>query len=223
MPRKLGADTPFDEHEDDIIYTRSALRADPDAADLVPGTDGWLGRVDAGRAADRAARVAEGEASAARSVTNGRLDDTGRALGRELGAALSGDKKSARWKRIFGGPVDDFISQAFGSQVRAMKAWLSITGDAVLEKFRADVERWTAAGDAALTATANSAQVRGAGLIAREQLAEDLTRERDGLHAQLVARANERGLARDWPARFFRVAHRRPQPTEPTIPTPPST
>jgi len=79
-----------------------------------------------------------------------------------------------------------------------MKAWLTITGDAVIEKFRAELERWTVAGDAAITATASSAQVRGAGLVAREQLAEDMTRERDGLHAQLVARGHERGLARDW-------------------------
>ena len=223
MPSKLGPDTSFDQYEDQVIYTRSALRADPDAADLLSGTDGWFARIDAGRAADREARVAEGEASAARSVTNGRLDDLGRALGRELGAALSGDRQSARWRRLFGGPVDGFVSQPFAAQLSAMKGWLAIAGDAVLDGFRGELERWTTAADAAVSATANSAQVRGAGLVAREQLAEDMTRERDGLHARLVARANERGLARDWPARFFRVAHRRQGPREPAEPAPAST
>jgi len=219
MARTLDADTTFDDHEDEVIFTRSALKADPDAADLLARTDAWMSRVDEARATGRTARVAEGEASALRTVANGRLDDTGRGLGRELGVAVGGDKQSSRWKRVFGGPVADFVAQALGAQIRAMQAWLTISGDAVIEKYRAELERWTAAGDAALTATANGAQVRGNAMVAREQLAEDLTRERDGLQAALTERAGERGLGRDWPSRFFRVTRRRSaEAPEPVVP-----
>jgi hypothetical protein len=53
-----------------------------------------------------------------------------------------------------------------------------------------------------------AAKLFDAAHIARETLQDDLTRERDGLEALLVVRARERGLPRDWPARFFRVARR---------------
>jgi len=219
MARKLVSDTTFDDHEDEVIFTRSAVKADPDAADLLTRTDAWMARVEVGRAADRAARVAEGEAGAARIIANGRLDDTGRALGRQLGVAVNGDRQSARWTRIFGGPVGDFIAQALATQIAAMRAWLTISGDTVIDEFRPELERWTAAGDAAITATASGAQVRGAALVGREQLGEDMTRERDGLQAALTARAAERNLPRDWPARFFRVARRqRNEPHEPVDP-----
>lgn len=46
--------------------------------------------------------------------------------------------------------------------------------------------------------------------IAREQLAEDLTRERDGLFDTLSVRARAKGLPRDWPKQFFRVVTRKP-------------
>lgn len=219
MARKITERFTLDECEDEIIYTRAALKADPDAADLLPVTEAWLSQVDKARTADRAARMAMGEATALRVVANGRLDDTCAHFGDDLNLAVRKDRASARWRRFFGGPVTNFVRQRLASQVRAVRAWLAITGDEVLEKFRPELDRWSANAQSALDATAESAQARGTAHVVRETLAEDLTRERDGLYAQLFARANERGLGREWPSRFFRQVARN-DATESTEPVP---
>ncbi|AKF05034.1 hypothetical protein [Sandaracinus amylolyticus] len=207
MPRKLGSDESLDSLEDEILFTRAALEADEDAADLLTRSDDWLSLVDAARARDRSARIAEASASALRAVANGRLDDACADFGRRL--ALEAPRSSARWTRFFDTAPSAWVARALSRQVASVKAWLTISGDALLDAHRAPLARWSDAAQAALDRTAASAQVRGAARVGREELALDLTRERDGLHAALVARAAERGLPRDWPARFFRIEDRR--------------
>ena len=208
MARKITVDFTFDDDENEVLYTRASVMADPDAADLLPTTDGWLGLIDAARAKDRAARTATQEAAAARAIANRRLDGACRAFGRELAAALQNDRSGARWTRFFRTTVDAFVSQPLGEQAAACLAWLSIE-DAVLARHREALERWARAAQAALTRTSESAQVRGAALVAREQLAEDLTRGRDGLEALLTQRGLERDLGRDFAAGFFIQARKK--------------
>jgi hypothetical protein len=221
MPRRITTDFSFDECEDEVLFTRAALKADPDATDLLPSIDGWLSLIDTARTKDREARAAIGEASALRAVSNGRLDDACRSFGDDLHLAVKKDHQAARYRRFFPRTVGTFVKQRLASQVAAVRAWLGTAGDDVLDKHHAELERWAAAVQAALDATVAGAQTRGLSLVARESLAEDLTRERDGLEAGLVARAHERGLARDWPARFFRTESRRAASGDPT-PAPPS-
>lgn len=78
----------------------------------------------------------------------------------------------------------------------------------MLENHRTPLETWATAADLAVKRTAGLATVRGTAQIAREQLAEDLTRERDGLHDALSARARDRSLPREWPDQFFKKATR---------------
>lgn len=218
MPRKLSSNETLDTLEEEILFTRAALEADEDAADLAPRTDDWLALVDAQRARDRSARVAEASATAHRVIANGRLDDVCGRFAKEL--AIDAPTSSPRWRRFFSRAPSDWLRQRLASQIAAVRGWLTIEGDALLERHRAGLARWSDAGQAALDRSAASAQVRGAARVGREELAEDLTRERDGLHAALVARAVERGLPREWADRFFRVQSRRgrhdedaPEPT----------
>ena len=220
MPRKIIETALLDDIEDDIIITIASLKADPDARDLVEMTNKWFASVDATRAKDREARIAIGEAAALRTIANGRLDDECRSFGDNLNLAVKKDRTSARWKRFFTHTVGDFVKQRLASQVAAVRAWLLVTPDDVLDRHRPALDQWSATAQTALDQTAASAQVRGAAHLAREALAEDLTRERDGLEAALVARAKERGLARDWPSRFFRVIART-TPAAATAPSPP--
>jgi len=74
MPRKLPPTITFDDAEDEVLFTRAALMADPDASDLVPMTDSWLPLIDTARAKDRTARAARVTADAARIVANDRFD-----------------------------------------------------------------------------------------------------------------------------------------------------
>ncbi|UJR81127.1 hypothetical protein [Sandaracinus amylolyticus] len=207
MPRKLSSDETLDTFEDEILYTRAAIEADEDAADLLTDTDDWLALVDAQRARDRSARIAETSASAQRAVANGRLDDACIRFAKQL--ALDVPTSSPRWKRFFSRAPSQWVMQRLVSQIAAVRGWLTIEGDAALDAHRAVLTRWSDAAQAALDRTAASAQVRGAAKIGREELADDLTRERDGLHAALTARATERGLPREWAARFFRTETRR--------------
>ena len=53
----------------------------------------------------------------------------------------------------------------------------------------------------------------GAWQVARARLAEDMTRERDGLWAALDEHRREQNLPRDWPDLFFRVEASEPGKT----------
>jgi hypothetical protein len=208
MARKINSDFTYDEMENEVLYTRAGLAADPDASDLVSMTDGWMAIVDQARAQDRAARAATHEAAAQRAIANRRLDDQCRNFGRELAMALKNDRKSPRWTRFFRATVDAFLAQPMGAQAASVIAWLSIEDD-VLTRHSEWLGRWAHAAQAALTTTNASAQVRGSAIIARESAGEALTKGRDGLEAALMQRALERNLGRDYAAGFFIVQDRK--------------
>src|SRR5689334_3675805 len=96
-PRKILAKIPLDDVESEVFFTRSAVKADPDAKDLLSMTDGWLALVDAVRAKERAAREAQADADAARIVANTRLDRACVKFGDELYLAVDKDRSAARW------------------------------------------------------------------------------------------------------------------------------
>ena len=208
MAKKIEPDMPFDEMENQCLFTRAALRADRIVVDLLPTTDLWLGWVAAVRAMELAARTAMQEATASRVIANLRLDDTCRSVGRALSAELKNDRSGARWNRFFHGTVNDFVSQPLIDQADACIGWLE-TDEPVLAPFREELTHWAHAAKAAITLTNASSQVRGNAMVARENLAENLTRARDGLHAALVVRAQERNLLRDYADGFFSISARK--------------
>ncbi len=208
--RKLPLDITFDDAEDEVFFSRAALKADPDALDLLDMTDDWLAIVQSARDKDRAARIAETDASAARVITNHHLDGGCTAFGDDLFLAVEKNRQSPRWTQFFSVPVSRFVKTRFDKQVQTVKGWLGPNvNDAVLDKHRHALNTWSTAGSNALDQTRSAAMVRGSARIGREEMAEDLTRERDGLFDALSARARENGLPRDWPNQFFRVESRK--------------
>jgi hypothetical protein len=223
MPRQFDVETTNEELVDEVLFTRAALRADPDAASLLPRTDAWLGWIDELRIKQRNTAEAVANTDAARAVANSRLDYVTSRFGDSLNLAVKKDRASARWKQFFGGYASfvEFCKQALGSQVLAVLAWEPIQ-DATFEPFRADAIKWARAAETALSHTAATATVRGEAALLEEKVVGDLTRERDGLHAALVNIANEKELPRGWPDTFFRVGARaKPKKSAPPSPTPP--
>ena len=109
-----------------------------------------------------------------------------------------------------------------GKQVNRVKGWFEGSSDDLLAKHRTSLLGWADKAAAALVATAKTATVRGEAWVTREDLAENLTAARDGLHDALSARARDRGLGRDWPDVFFRKGPHR-EASEPSTATPPGT
>lgn len=211
MPRQLSADTTFDALEEEILFTRAALLADPDSTDLLSVTDNWMARVDEVRLQDRGVRQSAAEADALRSVANGRLDAACTRFGDELFLAVGKNRSSPRWLQFFKLAVSRFIRTALPAQVLTVQGWFTST-DPVLVAHRPDLERWANAADSALVKDRGLAVSRGENWQRRTELCEGLTRDRDGLHATLVDRAADRTLDRGWPDVFFRVVHRTSEP-----------
>lgn len=220
MPRKLAHDITFEDTEDEIFFTRAAVKADPDSKDLLPHTDDWLGTVDATRAKDRAYRMGNADATAARVIANDRLDRACVAFLDELFLAVKKDRKAPRWLQFLTVTVSSFVRQRFDKQVARARAWLSADPpDPVLDAHRTPLTTWTDASEKAIAQTNGLAMVRGAAQIAREQMADDLTRDRDELWELLAQRARERGLPREWPNLFFKTESRkRVEPAEESAP-----
>ena len=211
MVKKLPQDFGFDDHEDEVLYTRATLAADPNAADLLFMTYLWLGSVDTARALGREGRKATLEASALRSIANVHLDGECRSVGRDLSHSVENDRSGVRWTRIFPTTVDAFLSQPLGEQAVACQAWLT-TNEPVIAARREALSRWSTAAQTAIATTQASAQIRGTAMLARESLAEEMTRARDGLARALSVRAEERDLPRDYAERFFLKDRRRSKP-----------
>ena len=203
-PYKLTRELTLDDYEREIIYSRAALAADPNARDLMHHTDGWDGLVDAARAKRRASWEAEVGADAQRRVSNDGLDVSCSAFGAELGLQ---SKPGTELYRLFfrNMTASRFVKQALSTQVGAVEAWLTTTEHPVLERHRARITPWVQAARAALTATDAAAVPMGQWQITRATLAEDMTRERDALWAALDERRRERNLPRGWPGLFFMV------------------
>lgn len=227
--REVTVDLPLDDVEDEIVFTRAAVKADPDAADLAPMTDDWLPLLDAVRAKERQTRIAEAEATAGRVIANFHLDRACTRFGDDLFLAVEKNRESARWTRFFPIAVSRFVKIRFDKQIQKVKGWLdSSVNDPVVEKHRTDLTQWSDSAAMAVTKTTNGIMMRSNTRVAREQLAEDLTRERDGLYDALSTRAREKGLPRDWPRQFFRVSTRKTtadddsdtQPPQPAPTTP---
>lgn len=204
MPRKLIAKLPFEEIEDEILFTQAALAADPDAKDLVPLTESWLALIDQAQKTELELRREVAHTDAARMVANARLDQACMAFGDELWMAADKDRSSPRFKQFFQEAPGRFIRTALPRQIAQVRAWL-LSSDEVFLKHKPELETWVQAADTALIATRALALKRGQTAVARDELAADLTRERDGLAENLAARARERKLDRAWPKAFFRT------------------
>jgi len=207
VPRKITERMTLDDVETEILYTEAALRADPDAEDLLPLTDNWLDRLDQERQRSRDVRRAVATVDATRIVADGRLDQACTAFGDELYLETGKNRNSPRWKQFFNAPVSRFVRTALPRQVTRVRAWLQ-ANDPVLERHRPEIEKWVARADDSLVKTRGLALTRGEAAIARTQFVEDLTHDRDGLSEALAARARERGLGRQWPDNFFRSSSR---------------
>src|SRR5690349_20889922 len=116
MPRKIPSDITFDDGEDEVLFTRGAVKADQDAADLLGETDDWLGLIDEARAADRAARATIAETDAQRIVANARLDDACVRFGDDLFLAVGKDRGSSWWLMFFSMAVNRFVRQGLSKQ-----------------------------------------------------------------------------------------------------------
>ena len=198
MPAQIPATMPPDDMEDEVLYSRAALKADPDAAPLVIHTEPWTGWVDDVRRLMRTSREATADADARRIVANSRLDAICTAIGDALYLAVGKDRESPRWQQFFHGPVHRFVNGRLADQTAAVRGWLDIQ-DPVLDPFRPELIKWTKAADDALVATNGTAGARGKAWIAREELAAALTRGRDALHAELSRTAREKNFDRKWP------------------------
>src|SRR5262245_20978551 len=128
-----------------------------------------------------------GSPDAARVVANDRLDNACVNFGDDLKSAVKKDLTAPRWLQFFNIAVSKFIRQRLANQVQTVRGWLR-SSDPVLDKHRTALDTWSKAADDALVQTRAVATVRGEAWIAREEMAEDLTRERDGLHDALSAR-----------------------------------
>lgn len=208
MPRKLTADSTCEALEDEILFTDAALRADPDAADLATHSAECLPLVDEVRGKERSLRQTVANVNAARIISNIRLDQSCQSFGRALLFELDNDRTSPRWTQFFSVSPTQFNRQPLGDQVRKVKSWLSSMVDSVLDQYREVLGRWTESADTALTDTEGLTGQRAQVKQAREQLASTLTQKRDALHTQLVQRAQERGLPREWPDAFFYIESR---------------
>jgi hypothetical protein len=209
MPRKIPATMSAEARRKQIVFTRAALRASPDARHLLSLTDAWLPENAKLQAAIEAAEDAEANAAAERAIANAHLDGAvrlfARALEADIAAQLPPSQKAtetARFRAFFPVAPGAFIKLAQAEEARRVAAWLT-EADPVVEVHRAPLTEWSTALTTALTNTDAVAMLRGRAQVARERNAAELTRSRDALHLALADVALAKRYDRDWAESFF--------------------
>jgi hypothetical protein len=208
MARKLTPQLTLDALEDEVLFTRAALKSDEHTQDLLSMTDSWLGLIDAVRASDRQLRERIADVDASRMLANEYLDLACTAFGDELYLDVDKDRTSRRWLQYFSMPVSRFIRQALSAQVATVKGWLGLPlgTDPLLDQHRELLQSRVDRADKASTDTRGLTPLRGTLWQQRTQLAESLTQSRDELRDVLGQRARELKLGRTWPDAFFKQA-----------------
>ena len=203
MSRKLLHRWTLDRLEEEVLFTCAVLKTDPDSADLLPLTEGWLASIDEARARERALRSLDAETRAARQVANDHLDDEVMELSWTLLNQVRRDRRHPRYIAFFPKSPSQLIDEPMSHEVARVKGWLADDKDAALDLHREALTRWANALEQALLEGAQVHFSRMSRTKAHRQLCDGLTLKRDRLHAALRERAVERGLPRAWADRFF--------------------
>ncbi len=121
LGRRLGArsqvrlDT-FDTIEEEIMFSRGALKANDDARDLLTETDEWLPLL-GGAVGRQTFREKDMDGTAGRAIANVRLGIVCLAFGKDLLHAVGADRKSPRFTGFFPVAPWRFEKQTFDKQI----------------------------------------------------------------------------------------------------------
>ena len=203
MPKQIDPDAALGETRREITFTRAALRAHPEAADLVDLTADWHAPIGALRDELEANEDERTELDARFKVLNAGFDADCIAFGDVALKAAGKDRSSPRFTRYFKVAPNEFVRQDIDEQVRAVEGWLTVD-DAILAEWRPRFEAWIPQLKALSAARLASTQKTQTLRIKRQAFATDLTAKRDALHRRLGDRAHERGLPRGFADLFFR-------------------
>lgn len=203
MPKLIDPDAALTETRREITFTRAALRAHPDAADLVDQTADWHEPIADLRDEQEANEDERTELDAQFKVLNAGFDAGCIAFSDDALKAAGKDRTDPRYTRYFKVAPNEFVRQDIDDQIEAVEGWLSVD-DPTLAPWRPRFEAWLTQLKAHRAARRASAQKTATLRIKREAFATDLTAKRDDLHRRLGDRAKERGLPRGFPDLFFR-------------------
>lgn len=204
--RKLDEGSTCADLRAERIFTIARLEDEAPAASFATRFDGWVPRI-AKLEQDELALAEEEQRVAASLVgADSALDEACTGLSEELLRHVERD--DPRYRAFFKTTCSDFIRQEFDDQVKAMRNWVDTSNDAVLVAHRDSIEKAVVRGERALKREAALATLRSNRDIARKELAESCTLDRDVLHDDLAKVARDGKLGRGWPTTFFKTGDR---------------
>lgn len=210
-PRMLR-DDPAEDVLSDLLFTESALAADPDAADfapvITPHIDGWEVVTRALRAATRI----EIKTEALAALRDADLDDAVIRFSDDLLRAVGKSSDDPRFRRYFKQSPSRFIRNARLEEAATVKSWISsikVEPEPEVSRHAELLAKAAQASAEALEGTATAAGER-ASLRVRDwgSYIRGVDATRDALYADLVKRGQEKKKPRDWAGRFFRTRGR---------------
>lgn len=203
-----------------LVYEEGRLLTHNDAADLAPDAGQLLARWAIVNEGQRAVWRTEILAQARVDGRDDKMDDTVIALDDELLRSVP-DRDSARYRRYFKQPRHEIVRLGLESEIEEVRTWpgsLKTEPEPPLQALGVALEADVAAGEDAvrqrqfaLAATADHRVREVNGFI------DEVNAARRTRYATLIQRADERGLPKSWPQRFFRKG---PSPQKKASPQP---
>ncbi len=211
-PRNLPLTASLETLWTEMSYTRARFSGDADAADLAATLDPYLAEIEEARIGQRRAEMDVIAAQAQCDYVNARLDDTVIDLADELLYILK-DRTSSRFTRYFQQTPYSIVRMALDSELAVVRRWTGSLATEPEESLKAFATRFDgvfALADAALEAQTKALNTRKDLRVRNlEPLAKKLNEARYRLFGQLVTRADEKKLSKQWPHGFFKAKSRR--------------
>ena len=204
--RKLDEGSTCAELRAERIFTIARLEDEALTADFVNRFDGWVPRISKLEQDELALAEEEQRVAGALVGANSALDEACTGLSDDLLKQV--ERSDPRYRAFFKTTCSDFIRQEFDEQVKAMRNWVDTNSDAVFMTHREAIEKAVARGERALKREVALGTLRSSRDIARKELAESFTHDRDVLHDDLSKVARDQRLGRGWASTFFKTGDR---------------
>lgn len=219
MPALLRSTDSLDSLWEELVYTEARLLAADQKAHAATVAKA-LKTLEGLQAGQKAAWRREIVAQAHVDSADDDLDERVESIGRDLLYIEKGNRKSARFRQYFKGPVSAIVRLGLKSQldvVRPFVALLAKEAEKVLKDHGKALTGILKKGEAAVEERASAATDR-ADHRARHILTfvDDLNAMRTTMHAELTLAGVKKGMTRSYGDRFFKQTSRTSRAIEPT-------
>lgn len=220
--RTIRVNEPLDDVAEDLLFTASRLKSDPNGKEFADTVNGLIGQVDqvrSGQVSISREEIVANAAVAAANDKNDKLDDWVEDFARILEGVVRGDTEAPLYRQYLTSAPWTIARMGLESEISRVRAWghsLASESNPISNEQSPRLAALIAQGEEVLDLRRKAGGARGDHLVRSiTTLIEQVNTARAALLGQLATKAAAVGMPVEWPSRFFRKnTHAKSAPAE---------